>query len=73
MLVIAWKWELTGGILFIITGAALSPFVYLMNYNRTHSFGISLGKILMITFPFIVVGLLFLLNHFLYRARRTEI
>ena len=73
MLVIAWKWELTGGILFIITGLGLSPFVYMLNYNRTHSVGISLGIILMITFPFVVVGLLFLLNHYLHRARKIEL
>ncbi len=73
MLVIAWKWELTGGILFIITGLGLSPFVYMLNYNRTHSVGISLGIILMVTFPFVVVGLLFLLNHYLHRVRKTEL
>jgi len=73
MLVIAWKWELTGGILFIITGLGLSPFVYMLNYNRTYSVGISLRIILMITFPFVVVGLLFLLNHYLHRARKIEL
>lgn len=64
-LVLAWKWELVGGIVFMVIGLGLSPFVYNLNYNRNHSVGTSLGIIAMITFPFIVVGILFLVSHFL--------
>jgi hypothetical protein len=64
-LVIAWKWDLIGGILFVLTGIGFSPLVYTMNYRMNHSVGMSLGIILVITFPFIVVGVLFVISHFL--------
>lgn len=59
-LLVAWKWEKTGGILFIVTGLVMSPFIFMLNYNRNHSVGMSLGIILVITAPFIIAGLLFL-------------
>ncbi len=64
-LVLAWKRELVGGIIFMVIGLGLSPFVFMLNYNRNHSVGTSLEIIAMITFPFIVVGILFLVSHFL--------
>jgi len=64
-LIIAWKWEYAGGIIFLIIGIGLSPFVFMMNYNRNHSIWMSLGIILSITFPFVVVGILFIVSHFL--------
>lgn len=64
-LVLAWKKELIGGILIALIGLALSPFVFQMNYHRTHSVGVSLVIILMITFPFVIVGSLFILSHFM--------
>ena len=70
LLVIAWKHQLIGGILFTIAGIGLSPFVYNLNYHRTHSAWVSLSIILMITVPFIVVGLLFIWNHFQQKQRK---
>ena len=35
-LVVAWKWELVGGIVFLVIGLGLSPFVLNLNYNRNH-------------------------------------
>ena len=64
-LIVAWKKELIGGILFVLIGLALSPFVFQLNYQRTHLVGVSLVIILMITFPFVVVGILFILSHFM--------
>jgi len=65
-LVVAWKWELIGGIIFTLIGVGLSPFIYMLNHNRNHfSVGSSLGIVLMITFPFVVVGILFIVSHFL--------
>jgi hypothetical protein len=67
-LIIAWKWELAGGIIFVVTGLVLSPFVFILNHTRNHfSVGTSLGIIMMITFPFIVVGILFIISHLLKR------
>jgi hypothetical protein len=65
LLIAAWKWEYIGGILFIIIGLGLSPFIFMLNYNRNHSIGISLGIILMVTFPFVVAGILFIISHFM--------
>lgn len=63
ILVVAWKWENIGGIIFIVIGLALSPFVFNMNYKMNHSIWMSLGIILMITIPFVVVGILFLVSY----------
>jgi hypothetical protein len=67
LLVIAWKWELTGGIIFMVIGLGFSPFVFNMNYHMNHSVFMSLGIILMINFPLILTGGLFILSHFLKR------
>ena len=63
ILIIAWKWEKIGGIIFIVIGLALSPFVFMLNYNRTNSVWVSLFIIAMITFPFVVVGILFITSY----------
>lgn len=63
ILLIAWKWELVGGIIFLIIGLALSPVIYIHNYQMNGSVWMSLGIISMITFPFILVGILFIISH----------
>jgi len=65
LLIVAWKWEYIGGIIFTIIGLGLSPFIFMRNYNMNHSVGMSLGIILMITFPFVVIGILFIISHFM--------
>ena len=64
-LLIAWKRELTGGVIFTLIGVFLSPFIFKMNYNMNHSIAMSLGVIAAITFPFILVGILFITSHYL--------
>ena len=64
-LVVAWKWELIGGLMLIILGLGFTPFIYIHNYNMNHSVWMSLSIILMINFPFILTGGLFVLSHFL--------
>ncbi|MEA1985880.1 MAG: hypothetical protein U9N76_00140 [Candidatus Marinimicrobia bacterium] len=64
LLLIAWKWELVGGIIFSIIGIGFTPIIFIKNYNMNHSIWISIGIIGTITIPFIVVGILFILNHF---------
>jgi hypothetical protein len=71
-LITAWKWELIGGIIFMILGIGFSPFVFSMNYHNNHSVWISLGIIASITFPFIITGALFILSHFLKRKNIKE-
>ncbi len=64
-MVIAWKWELIGGSILIMMALGLTPFIYIHNYNMNHSVGMSLFIILMINFPFILTGGLFILSHFM--------
>lgn len=63
ILVVAWKWEKIGGIIFTVIGLGLSPFIFQHNLNMNHSVGMSLGIILMITFPFVFGGILFIISH----------
>jgi hypothetical protein len=68
-LIFAWKRELTGGIIFIILGFILSLLVYLLNHYRNHfSVGRSLGIVAMITLPFVVAGILFIMSY--YRKKK---
>jgi hypothetical protein len=73
LLVIAWKWELIGGIIFTIIGIILSPFIFNLNYHRNHSIGISLFIILTITFPFILAGGLFILSFILKKKNHSTV
>jgi hypothetical protein len=64
LLIVAWKWELAGGIIFAIIGIGFTPFIFSWNYHMNQSVWMSLGIVLAITFPFIVVGGLFILSYF---------
>ena len=65
ILVVAWKWEFVGGIIFTVLGVGLSPIIFMKNYNMNHSIEMSLGIIFTITIPFVLVGILFITSHFL--------
>ncbi len=71
LLIIAWKWELIGGIMFTIIGLGLSPVVFTHNYNMNHSIQMSFGIIAAITVPFIVVGILFIMSYS-YKKRQNN-
>jgi len=71
-LVLAWKRELIGGIIFTVLGIVFTPFIFALNYNRNHSLTLSLAIILLITVPFIIVGILFTLSHYLERKEATK-
>jgi hypothetical protein len=64
LLAVAWKWELIGGILFSVIGLGFTPFLFNQNYTNNNSIWISIGNVMMITFPIIVVGVLFIISHF---------
>ncbi|MCA0133526.1 DUF7670 domain-containing protein [Winogradskyella alexanderae] len=70
-LIIAWKKEYIGGILFILIGLGLSPFVFIHNYNMNQSVWLSLLIILMITIPFAIVGVLFIISNRIKRRRQA--
>jgi cytochrome b561 len=63
VLLISWKRELLGGILYVLIGLATTPFVFSHNYAMNESWTASLGVVAMITLPFVVIGLLFLACH----------
>ena len=65
ILIISWRWEFAGGILFTGVGIGLTPFIFLRNYHLNHSVGVSLGIVMAITFPFIVAGVLFIASYFI--------
>jgi len=71
LLLIAWKWEYIGGIIFTIIGLGLSPLVFNHNYQMNHSIWMSLGIILTITIPFVLVGVLFIVSHF-HKLKRNK-
>lgn len=72
LLFVAWKRPFVGGIIFALIGIVTSPLVYNLNYNRTHVVWTSLSIILMITVPFIVIGALFILDHFLQKQNKQQ-
>lgn len=72
LLILAWKWELIGGIIFILIGLGFSPFIYTHNYAMNHSVWMSISILLMITFPFVVVGILFIVSHSLNKGKADE-
>ena len=66
ILLVSWRWEMIGGIIFLVIGLGLSPFVFMLNHNRNQfSIGNSLLIVLAITFPFVIVGILFIVSHLL--------
>lgn len=68
LLLIAWKWEYAGGIIFTLIGIGMSPVIYLHNYNVNHfAIGECVSVVMMICFPFIVAGVLFIVSHFMKR------
>jgi hypothetical protein len=70
LLVVAWKWELIGGIIFVLIGIGLAPTLFIHNYHINHSIWMSMLVILMLNAPFIIVGVLFVVNH--YKKRQIS-
>jgi len=71
LLIVTWKKELLGGIIFMIIGLGMSPFVFSKNYVMNNSFWMSLGIIFTITIPFFIVGVLFLVSYYKNRKRKN--
>ena len=63
ILVVAWNWELIGGSIFLLLGLGFTPWVFRHNYSMNGSLGTTLIVVATITFPFVLVGGLFLLHH----------
>jgi hypothetical protein len=71
-LVVAWKWELIGGLILMALALGFIPFIYIHNYQMNHSVWMSLSIILVINFPFILTGALFIASHFLRKKNIGE-
>lgn len=69
LLVLAWKRELIGGIIFTIIGLGFSPLIFIHNFKMNHSVWMSLSIISIITVPFTIVGILFIMSH--YRKKKN--
>ena len=68
LLIAAWKWELTGGIIFILIGMAMSPLIFADIYKLNETVGKSLSVVMTLFIPFIIVGALFILSF--YKKKR---
>ena len=71
LLMVAWKWELVGGVIFTLIGIGFSPIIFFHNFRMNDSVRMSLFTILIINLPFILVGILFMLNHFIKRRQQS--
>ena len=61
VLIVAWKWELIGGILFVVAFFAGS--IYFKGFGRNWG-------ALLIMIPFLLTGILFMLHYFIYLRRK---
>jgi hypothetical protein len=59
-----WKWGIVVGYFLLAIGIIVCPLLYIHNYKMNHSVAWSLFIMLIIGFPFILVGLLFIRNHY---------
>lgn len=62
VLVIAWRWEFTGGVILTLIGLFFSVFLFIKNYHMNHSVPKSLLVILLISIPFVAAGILLIIH-----------
>lgn len=72
LLIIAWKWPKWGGIIYVTVGSILSLPIFILNYKMNHSILFSLEVLLIITFPFILSGILFIMSDYQKRKITEE-
>lgn len=60
MWIIAWKKPALGGYAFLILGLVLAPYLFVGNYSSNHSILNSLSTVLVIPFPILLAGILFI-------------
>ncbi len=63
ILIISWRWEMIGGVVFIMSAIAGSTIFFTYSHK--------VGSII-IMIPFLVVGILFILHHTLYVKASTS-
>jgi hypothetical protein len=72
VLLVAWKRELIGGIMLTLIGLGFSPFIFMHNYRMNQSVGMNLLIILVITIPFVIAGILFMVSYRLKKKQRLS-
>lgn len=73
ILILAWYFELAGGIIFAVIGLGTLPWIFVLNYGMNGSIWTTLGVVSLINLPFIVTGFLFILSHFLKKKNKADI
>jgi hypothetical protein len=73
LLIVAWKYEKTGGLIMLVFSLAFSFLVYEINFKRTNSIATGLFDALILGFPFILAGILFMINGYRKRKGRSAI
>jgi hypothetical protein len=74
ILIIAWKWEKVGGIILLIVGVVLCIFIFNLNYNQRHfTLWQSIRNVSMLCLPFVLAGILFIINHFRKRKELSVV
>ena len=69
-LLIAWKWEKIGGIIFLLIGLGFMPIIFSINYQRNHfPFWNCILIILAINLPFVIVGTLFIVSNYMKKKK----
>jgi len=72
LLVIAWKKDLLGGVLFTLIGLSLSAVIYQHNYNLSESVTVSLQSAMAFALPLVFTGGLFIASYVKIRQYRIE-
>lgn len=67
LLIFAWKQELWGGLAFTVVGLVFAPLIFNVNDHPGNTFLQAFGVAMMITLPFIVIGVLFIISHYVNR------
>jgi hypothetical protein len=71
-LIIAWKWERTGGVILILLGAAFGVFIFRMNFRRTGELWTSMSIVMALAFPFFLSGVLFIISNYLKKKEAGQ-
>ena len=71
LLIIAWKWERTGGIILGIAGLALGIFIFWANYKNHHNLWNTITIVMSLAFPFVLSGVLFIISYYLKKKDLT--
>jgi hypothetical protein len=70
-LVVAWKWEKTGGLIMIVIGLAFGIYLFRGNYKRMGDLWKSVTIVMALAFPFFLSGIMFLASNYL-KKKETE-